>query len=70
MRRTIGGVLDAQALARMHFYSLDATEQAAAVRRLLETGLTEQDASAATGLSTEQIRRVLSVDHPTLAAIP
>ena len=59
-RSTIGGRLDQAALARMHFHTLERTEQEAAIRRLATSGQGEHTIAHATGLSVEQIRRVLA----------
>lgn len=59
-RRSIGGPLDLAALARLHFHVLDQDQQAAAIRRLAATGQGEHTIAHATGLSVEQIRRVLA----------
>jgi len=60
MTRRIGGALNADALARLHFHALDRVEQAQAIRRLAATGQGEHTIACATGLSVEQIRRVLA----------
>ena len=65
---TISGVLDLSAMnamasdeSRMRaFRLLSQPEQGAAIQRLIASGMTEQDVSAATKLSVEQIRLVLS----------
>jgi hypothetical protein len=59
-RSHIGGALDQAALARMHFHALDRDEQAAAIRRLAESGQGDHTIAHATGLSVEQVRGVLS----------
>lgn len=47
--------------ARMrHFLVLDPAQQAAAVRRLHATGLSEHDIARATGLSPLQIQAILT----------
>ncbi|HEY3787056.1 MAG TPA: hypothetical protein VGL55_17435 [Steroidobacteraceae bacterium] len=56
---SIGGRLDTQALARMHFYSIDRTEQAQAIRPLAASGQGEHSIAHATGLSAQQVRRIL-----------
>lgn len=55
-RPTIGGRLD---YVRLHFWTLDREQQAEAIRRLIAAGMSEYGASHATGLSVEQIRRIL-----------
>jgi hypothetical protein len=57
----IGGTLDMTALRRMHFHSLSREEQAQAIRRLAVEGRGDHSIAAATGLSVEQIRRVLAI---------
>jgi hypothetical protein len=42
-----------------HFASLDREAQAAAIRRLVAVGYGEHTVAHATGLSVEQIRRVM-----------
>lgn len=59
MSNTIGGKLDRRALARLHFNVLDRSQQEQAIRRLSNSGMSDYGISHATGLSTEQIRRVL-----------
>jgi DNA invertase Pin-like site-specific DNA recombinase len=56
----IPGVLDTAALARMHFHALSRQEQAQAIRRLAASGQGEHTIALATGLSVEQIRRILA----------
>jgi ABC-type phosphate/phosphonate transport system ATPase subunit len=56
---TAGGIHDTAAVARKHFYLLSQGEQAAAIRRLAASGLGAYTIARATGLSVEQIRRVL-----------
>ena len=56
----IPGRLDLTALSRLNFNVLDRQEQAAAIRRLAATGLTEHDIAYATGLSKEMIDRILA----------
>jgi hypothetical protein len=58
-RSHIGGVLNRAALARMHFHALDREEQTKTIRRLAAAGHGEHTIAQATGLSVEQIRRVL-----------
>jgi hypothetical protein len=59
MNRNIGGPLDMSALGRLHFHSLDANEQANAIRRMAATGLGAHTIAHATGLSVEFIRQLL-----------
>jgi hypothetical protein len=60
MTRTIGGALDMSALARLHFHSLDASEQTNAIRRMAATGQGAHTIAHATGLSVEFIRQLLA----------
>lgn len=55
----IGGALDTDAMARMHFHALDRAAQAQAIQRLAASGRGEHTIAHATGLSVEQIRRIL-----------
>jgi DNA invertase Pin-like site-specific DNA recombinase len=48
------------AAARMHFTVLSREEQASAIRRLAATGQGEHTIARATGLSVEQVRRILA----------
>jgi enhancing lycopene biosynthesis protein 2 len=57
---SIGGALDMAALARLHFTVLSRAEQEAAIRRLAAAGQGEHTIAHATGLSIEEIRRVLT----------
>ena len=57
---SIPGALDMTALSRLHFHVLDREQQAQAIRRLVSSGQGEHTIAHATGLSVEQIRRVLS----------
>ena len=50
--------------ARMHFHALSSQEQAQAIRRLAASGQGEHTIAHATGLSVEQIRRVLAEQEP------
>jgi hypothetical protein len=59
---SIPGKLDTAALARLHFTVLTQEEQEAAIRRLAAAGQGAHTIAHATGLSLEQIRRVLSVE--------
>lgn len=43
-----------------HFLLLDRDQQAAAIRRLVACGMSEHTAAAASGLSVEQIRKILA----------
>jgi hypothetical protein len=43
-----------------HFLLLDRAEQESAIRRLVASGMPEYTIATATGLSIEQVRRVLS----------
>lgn len=54
--RRIGGRLD---YSRLHFWTLEPEQQAAAIRRLIASGMSEYGASHATGLSVEMVRRIL-----------
>jgi DNA invertase Pin-like site-specific DNA recombinase len=56
---SIGGTLDTAALSRLHFHRLSQGEQAAAIRRLAAAGQGAHTIAHATGLSVEQVRRVL-----------
>ena len=56
----IGGTLDMAALARLHFSTLTHEEKTAAIRRLAASGQGVYTIAAATGLSVEQVRRILS----------
>lgn len=47
-------------LSRMYFHALPQAEKEAAIRRLAAAGQGEHTIAHATGLSVEQIRRVLS----------
>jgi hypothetical protein len=60
MSRSIGGALDQAALSRLHFHALDREQQAAAIRRLADAGHGDHTIAQATGLSAEQIRRVVA----------
>lgn len=56
---------DMPALRRMqHFHTLDREQQAQAIRRLASLGQGEHTIAHATGLSVEQIRRVLGENAP------
>jgi hypothetical protein len=48
--------------SRMHFHAMPQAKQEAAIRRLAAAGQSAYTIAAATGLSVEQIRRVLEVD--------
>jgi DNA invertase Pin-like site-specific DNA recombinase len=43
-----------------HFLLLDREQQESAIRRLIASGMPEHTIATATGLSVEQVRRVLS----------
>ena len=72
MSRAIGGTLDLGALAALsgvreaddgrmaHFHRLDRARQVEAIRRLALDGWSARDIAHATGLSVEQIARVLA----------
>ena len=60
MTRNVGGALDQAALAKLHFFTLDRAEQAAAIRRLAAAGHTEYGIAVATGSSVEHVRRALA----------
>lgn len=64
MRCTIGGKLDMDALARMHFHALDQDQQVAAIRRLAIAGQSVFTIAQATGLSVEMIRLLLGEPTP------
>lgn len=53
-----------------HFQLLDRAEQATAIKRLAGNGWTESTISAATGLSVEQIRRILAENCAPPKALP
>ena len=57
--RTVAGVLDQAALARLHFQELDREQQAAGIRGLAADGYGDHAIACATGLSVELIRRVI-----------
>jgi hypothetical protein len=59
MTRSIGGQLDLQALARLHFNVLPAQKRAAAIRRMSAAGHSPHGIASATGLSVEQIEAIL-----------
>jgi DNA invertase Pin-like site-specific DNA recombinase len=48
------------AMARMHFHALSCHEQAQAIRDLAASGQGKHTIADATGLSVEQVRRVLA----------
>jgi hypothetical protein len=51
-----------------HFLLLDHDQQAQAVRRLAASGLRDYTIATATGLTVEQVRRILNaVDQPVQA---
>ena len=60
----IPGALDVAALARMHFYALSPREQATAVRRMAAERQGVHTIAQATGLSVEQVRRILRGEQP------
>jgi hypothetical protein len=60
MTRGVGGVLDQEALARMHFNALNHEDQLEAIVRLAEAGQTDQAIARATALSVEQIRTLVA----------
>lgn len=62
MTRAIGGALDMQALARLHFTTLVQDEQRAAIRRLAVSGHELLTIAAATRLSVEQIEASLETE--------
>jgi hypothetical protein len=47
----------------LHFRSLDREQQAAAIRRLARLGMSDHGIAAATALSVEMVRRILSEQH-------
>jgi len=57
---SIGGRLDTSALRRLHFVTLSRDEQEAAIRRLAASGQGVATIAAATGLSIDQVQRVLA----------
>jgi len=60
-RSHIGGTLNTDALARLHFHALEPAEQAAAaIQRLAATGQGMHTIAHATGLSVEMVRQVLA----------
>ena len=71
-RRNISGVLDLDALDKLagpdprmrHFARLDQEQQAQAIRRLAYLGQSEDLIARSTGLSVEQIRRILGSTTP------
>ena len=56
---TIGGALDMAALAKLHFHVLAPDQQEQAIRRMAVSGYGQQTIAHATGLSVEQVQRVL-----------
>jgi hypothetical protein len=60
MTRTIGGALDLRAMQLMRFHSLERSQQCQAIHRLVASGMSEYGVSHATGLSIEQVRRILA----------
>jgi hypothetical protein len=66
---SIGGAMDRQALARLHFTVLSPAERATAIRRLAAAGQGEYTIAAETGLSVEQVRRVLFPSEPVNQSI-
>jgi hypothetical protein len=57
---SIGGDFDMQALARLHFHSLDQSQKTAAIRGVAATGYSDHGIASVTRLSVEQIRTLLS----------
>lgn len=57
MTRTIGGQLDYR---RLHFWTLDRAQQAAAVRRLAAAGWTDHDIARLVGWHVDEVRRAIS----------
>jgi hypothetical protein len=53
------------ALARRHFHALSQAEQAAAIRRISADSQGDHTIARATGLSVEQVRRVLALQLST-----
>lgn len=53
---------------RQYFDSLELREQKAAIRKLVANGLSDYGAWAATGLSVEQVRRIVA-DHEPGASV-
>jgi hypothetical protein len=56
--------VDAVVLARLHFATLSREEQAAAVRRLAASGMSDHGITRASGLAVEQVRRILAEHEP------
>ncbi|MGH3631103.1 MAG: hypothetical protein ACRDRL_27125 [Sciscionella sp.] len=48
-----------------HFLLLDQEQQAQAIKRMAATGWSDNGIATATGLSVEQIRRILAEHSPT-----
>ena len=61
----IPGVLDLAALAKMHYLALSPDEQVQAIRRMARAGQGVYVISSATGLSVEQVRRILRGEEAT-----
>lgn len=59
IRTNIGGTLNTNALARLHFTTLSRDQQEQAIRRMSAQGQTAGVIAAATGLAVEQIRNIL-----------
>ena len=63
-QRSIGGALSAEALAMMHFVTLDHSEQVGAIRRMAASGWSEFTIARATRWTVEMVRRVLAEVTP------
>jgi len=46
--------------SRIYFYELTRAEQAVAIRKLIDDGMSEYGAAAATGLSVEMVRQIIA----------
>jgi hypothetical protein len=64
MRQSIPGVLDMDALRRLHFNVLSQDEQKQAIRRLAASGQGPNTVAQATGWTLEEVLRVLSEVQP------
>jgi hypothetical protein len=58
-RSTIGGVLDLDALSKLHFHTLSTQEQQQAIRRMASDGQGDSTIAMATGLSREMVRKII-----------
>ncbi len=76
-RSTIGGQLDLTVLSRLagdpdmerlrHFATLGRQQQAQGIRRLASVGWSDSSIAAVTGLSIEQVCRIMAEPRPTVA---